>query len=308
MNSLVGYTGFVGSNINASGKFDGLYNSENIQEAFGTEPELLIYAGLRAEKFLANHDPAKDMNQIIQAEENILKINPKKLVLISTIDVFKIPSGVDEYSAVNTKGLHAYGFNRYQLELWVREHFEDALIVRLPALFGKGIKKNFIYDYMNYIPSMLKTEKFEELAKKNGILKKYYVSLDNGFYKLQISAEERNEVREVFENLGFSALNFTDSRSRFQFYNLKYLWEDIQMMLDVGAKIWHPAAEPVSAAEIYRYLTGKTFKNEITGNPAYYDYHTVYSVLFGRNDGYISDKESVLQEIKDFTEGRLQNE
>ncbi|MEG2500937.1 MAG: NAD(P)-dependent oxidoreductase, partial [Oscillospiraceae bacterium] len=33
--ALVGYTGFVGSNIAAAHPFDGLYNSKNIKEAFG---------------------------------------------------------------------------------------------------------------------------------------------------------------------------------------------------------------------------------------------------------------------------------
>lgn len=91
MKALVGYTGFVGSNLYTSGDFDAAYNSKNIQEAYGTCPDLLVYAGLRAEKYLANNAPEKDMEQIIEAEQNIKKIRPKKLVLISTIDVFKEP-------------------------------------------------------------------------------------------------------------------------------------------------------------------------------------------------------------------------
>lgn len=63
----------------------------------------------------------------------------KKLVLISTIDLFKVPKNVDENSLIDTKDLPAYGYNRYQLELWVRENFPDALITRLPGLFGKNL-------------------------------------------------------------------------------------------------------------------------------------------------------------------------
>ena len=88
MKALVGYTGFVGSNIYAAGNFDVVYNSTNIEEAYGTAPDLLVYAGLRAEKYLANNAPDKDMELIRQAQRNIEKIAPKKLVLISTIDVF----------------------------------------------------------------------------------------------------------------------------------------------------------------------------------------------------------------------------
>jgi hypothetical protein len=59
MNILVGYTGFVGSNLYDAGEFDAVYNSKNIQDAFGTTPDLLVYAGVRAEKYLANNDPDK---------------------------------------------------------------------------------------------------------------------------------------------------------------------------------------------------------------------------------------------------------
>ncbi len=135
MKSLVGYTGFVGSNILLKEDFDGKYNSKNIQDSYGTNPELLIYAGLRAEKYLANTAPQKDLDLIIQAEENIERINPQKLVLISTIDVFKSPQSVDENSRIETEGLPPYGYDRYQLEIWVRERYPDALIVRLPGLF-----------------------------------------------------------------------------------------------------------------------------------------------------------------------------
>ena len=302
MMALVGYTGFVGSNIYASAgdKIKGLYNSQNIGEAYGTKPGLLIYAGLRAEKYLANNAPKKDMQLILQAEENIRKINPKSLVLISTIDVFKTPKNVDETSEIETEGLHAYGYNRYQLELWVRENYPGALIIRLPGLFGKNIKKNFIYDYINIIPSMLKAEKFEELSKQTPKLKEYYKLQDNGFYKVSVPESEKQNLKALFRAVGFSALNFTDSRSKYQFYNLEKLWDDIQTALEAGIKLWHPATEPISAAELYMYLEGKDFVNEIGGVPADYDYKTVYAPVWGGLSGYIADKNTIMDEIKKF--------
>lgn len=300
MNALVGYTGFVGSNLHGAGKFDELYNSKNIQEAYGTNPDLLVYAGLRAEKYLANNDPEKDLEQIRTAEDNIYKINPKKLVLISTIDVFKKPSGVDENSVIDTDGLHAYGYNRYLLERWVREHYPDALIVRLPGLFGKNIKKNFIYDFINVIPFMLKENKYAELSEKRPELKNYYVKQDNGFYKVAVKDEERDVLKNMFRELGFSALSFTDSRSRYQFYNLGNLWADINTALSADVKLWHPATEPVSAGELYKYLTGDEFVNELDGTPPDYDYRTIHDGLFGGSYGYISDKAHVMEDIRRF--------
>lgn len=302
MKSLVGYTGFVGSNIYTAGNFDAAYNSKNIAEAYGTNPDFLVFAGLRAEKYLANKAPEKDMELIYQAEENIARINPKMLVLISTIDVFKNPRGVDENTVIETENLHAYGYNRYQLELWVRENFPDALIIRLPGLFGKNIKKNFIYDYINVIPFMLKAEKFYELAEKDSDLENYYSLQDNGFFKVNVSDADREMLKDKFRMLGFSALNFTDSRSIYQFYNLERLWNDIQLVLSNGIKLWHPATEPVSAGELYKYLTGNEFNNELDGIPTDYDYRTIHDDLFGGKDGYICSKEIVMEDIRRFAE------
>lgn len=300
--ALVGYTGFVGSNIceAAGNEIEGLYNSKNVEEGFGANPDLLIYAGLRAEKYLANNAPDKDMELIKQAESNIASINPKKLVLISTIDVFNVPNGVDESTVIDTDNLHAYGYNRYLLELWVREHYKDALIIRLPGLFGKNIKKNFIYDYINVIPFMLKEDKFNELCGIDLELKDYYINQNNGFYKVNVAQEDKEILKSKFRKLGFSALNFTDSRSIYQFYNLNRLWDDILDAINNNITLWHPATEPVSAAEIYKFLSGDEFNNELGGIPAYYDYRTRFSELFGGANGYICNKKDILEQIKKF--------
>lgn len=301
MTSLVGYTGFVGSNIYKYGRIDLAYNSRNIKEAYGTNPDILIYAGLRAEKYLANSNPEADMELVIRAKENISKIEPQKLVLISTVDVLKEPNGSYENAVVDTRELQAYGYNRYVLEQWVREHYPDALIIRLPGLFGINIKKNFIYDYLNVIPFMLKKEKFVELSLREPDLHKYYFREENGFYKCNQLDDSTNAIlKNIFRELGFTALYFTDSRNVYQFYPLSRLADDIQTALKHGLIMWHPATEPVSAAEIYQYLTGEVFDNQISAVPVYYDYRTKYAELFGGRDGYLLNKQQVLEEIRRF--------
>jgi len=303
---LVGYTGFVGSNIASKYDFTWKINSKNKEEAFGKKPDLLVYAGLRAEKFLANKDPEADMASVMEAYEQIKKIKPKKLVLISTVDVYKDPVNVDEDTVIDTDGLLPYGANRYKLEQMVRETWEDALIIRLPGLFGKNLKKNFLYDYIHYIPSMLKEEKWMELSAKEELIKTLYLPMGNGFYKCSVSgetAEEKEQIEDLkaaFKRVGFSALNFTDSRGVFQFYNLAHLWNDIQIALANNVLLLNIATEPVSVAEIYHKLTGEEFRNEVASVVPFYDYKSRHAALFGGQNGYFAAKETVLKEIEEF--------
>lgn len=300
MVALVGYTGFVGSNIYEKGQIDKAFNSKNIEEAYGLQPDLLIYAGLRAEKYLANNAPEQDMALIDQAEENIKKIAPKKLVLISTVDVWKNPVNVNEDDIIDCEDLHAYGLNRYRLECRVRELYPDALVIRLPTFRTKH-QEEFLYDYIHVIPFMLKEAKFAELSAKEPMLNDCYELQANGFYKCkELSEEKREELKSAFRKLGFTALNFTDSRNIYQFYPLERLWDDIQTALTHKITLWHPATKPVSAAEVYEYLTGKAFKNELGGTPVVYDYRTKYDTVFGGRNGYIYNKEEILQKIAEF--------
>lgn len=303
MNVLVGNTGFVGSNLYEYGNFDLGVNSQNVEAAFGTSPDLLVYAGLRAEKYLANEVPERDRQLILGAEENIRRIAPKKLVLISTIDVFKNALGADEDTSIVQEGLPAYGLNRYELERWVREKYENALIIRLPGLFGKHIKKNFIYDYIHVIPFMLKDEKIKMLCRQRPDLTDYYEKLDNGFWRCRrLEAEEERLLKQIFQEIGFTALAFTDSRSRYQFYPLPRLWKDMEFALQNEVRLLHTATEPVTAGEVYFTLTGRSFVNELAMAPANYDYRTKYSRLFGGCGGYIMNRQEVLEEIKSFVE------
>lgn len=300
MKALVGYTGFVGSNLAASTNFDRLYNSKNITEAYGTKPNLLVYAGVPAAKYLANKAPEEDLAIIRQAEENIAKIAPQKLVLISTIDVFPTPVGVDE-NTPPTASSEAYGRNRLELETWARKHYPEALIVRLPGLYGLNLKKNFIYDMMHPIPFRLTEKLLAEFINKEPQLKEYYQPCGNGFFqRIEMDSNTEETVKAIFGRLHFSALNFTDSRSSYQFYPLSRLWQDIETALANGLHLLHPATEPITAGELYKELTGKSFVNEFAKSPAKYNYMTVHGKLFGRDNTYLMDKQAVISDIRKF--------
>jgi hypothetical protein len=297
---IAGHTGFVGSNIASKHRFDGYFNSKNIGNALGTKPDLLVFCGVPAEMFLADNNPAADLAVIENAAENIRKIAPKRLVLVSSIAVMDNVNGTDEDCVIDTSKLTAYGLHRYKLEQMAQKIVPDCLVVRLPALFGKGLKKNFIYDLMHYFPAMLNKAKFDAFLAKESIIAECYKLQDNGFYKLNISDEQKNALRSAFERLNFSALNFTDSRSMFQFYNLAHLWEHIEIALTNDMPRLHLAVEPLSAANVYRGITGGEFTNEVSAKPFNYDFRTKHSALFGGGGGYIFGREKVLSDLKAF--------
>ncbi|MEO5777754.1 MAG: NAD(P)-dependent oxidoreductase [Flavobacterium sp.] len=304
MKILVGSTGFVGSNLSSQTGFDGLFNSKNIQEAFGLSPDILIYSGVRAEKFIANKEPELDFSIIENAIENIKKINPKKVILISTVDVYPSTMNVDENTVIDQEMVQPYGKNRLFLERWIEENFDDYLILRLPGLFGEKIKKNFIYDIINIIPAMLNEELFQKYSHNDWIVSNY-TKQDNGFYKLNsISENEREILKKQFLSIGFSALNFTDSRGVFQFYNLKNLWNDIERATASNIKKLNLATEPVGVNEIYKAVFDKNFENELGAVFPHYDLHTIHSGTFGNGKKHIQDKETVLQEIIEFIKSK----
>ena len=178
MNALIGYTGFVGSNIANQKKFDFYYNSKNIEEIKGKSFDLLVCAGARSIKWKANKLPKQDYQEIQKLIFHLDSCYFKKIVLISTIAVYDNP-------ADNT-----YGQNRLYLETYIKNKFSNVTIIRLPALFGKGLKKNAIYDMINnkydYLPNLKSKFQYYYL---NNLWKDIEIALKNKLSVLNISPE-----------------------------------------------------------------------------------------------------------------------
>ncbi len=295
--TLVGYTGFVGKNLTAAHSFDALYNSASIAESYEADNGLVVYSGMYSEKFLANADPKADLDRARGAFENMQKMRPERLVLISTVDVYPRPQGVYEDSPAGGEGAPAYGANRLALENWVHETFPEALVVRLPGLFGKGLKKNFIYDMLTVIPMMLREEKYTELCKKEALVAECYQKDDAGFYRLQAEGKKKTALRDFFEENDFNAVSFTDSRSVYQFYNLANLWADIERALEKNLRVLNLATQPVEAGALYEILFGREFVNHLDAPPVCYDMRTRHGRSFGGLDDYVADRVEVVSGI-----------
>jgi dTDP-4-dehydrorhamnose reductase len=148
-NALIGFSGFIGSTLLRQTSFSALYRSANIAEIDGGSFDTVVCAGAPAQKWLANLHPESDLRNIQDLTSHLKNIRCNTFILISTVDVFKIPKGVDEGTYVDEEGLHAYGRHRRLLEKHVEACFPNYLIIRLPGLVGPGLRKNVIFDLLN---------------------------------------------------------------------------------------------------------------------------------------------------------------
>jgi sugar phosphate isomerase/epimerase len=246
--AIVGYSGFVGSNLLKFYKFDYFYNSSNFHEAMNKEFDTLFFSGIPAVKWIANKYPEEDSNIINKIKTIIETIKVKKIILISTIDVYEsINSQENEDYDCDYENNHTYGKNRYLFENFIKEKFDNYYIIRLPALFGMGLKKNIIYDLVN-----------------------------------------NNQVDKIEKN------------TKFQWYDLKWLKNDIDIILSNELRVSNLFTEPLETIEILKLFNYSLneYKNEST---LYYDVKTKYSDVFNSNcKDYIRDKNIVLNNIKEY--------
>ena len=223
MKAIVGYTGFVGSNMLQFYVFDNFYNSKNFEEARGKHFEEIIFCGIPAVKWFANKNPNEDTN-IIENIKNILNtITCDKFILISTIDVYNNTScSSNEESQINFLINHTYGKNRYLFEKYIEGKFENHFIIRLPALFGKGLKKNIIFDLINNnqienIPLNSSFQWYNIDRLKNDI----DIVINNNIKICNLFTEpiETKEIVNLFYKILIIVFEILQSRMQFLYYS-----------------------------------------------------------------------------------------
>jgi len=149
-NALIGFSGFVGGTLRRQASFESLFRSTNIKEIDGQSFDTVVCAGAPAQKWIANRDPESDRQKIDKLIAHLKTIRCRMFILISTVDVFKQPIGVEEETPIDESDLHPYGLHRRLLENFVASQFHNHLIVRLPGLVGPGLRKNIIFDFLNH--------------------------------------------------------------------------------------------------------------------------------------------------------------
>ena len=298
--ALIGYTGFVGSNLALQYEFTDKYNSKNIREIAGKSYDFCICAGVKAQKWVANQQPEKDLADIQTLIDQLEKAEIKQFVLISTIDVYPQPIDVNEDSIIDKFNLHPYGLNRLYLEGWVAKRYPSHLIIRLPGLFGQNIKKNFIHDLLFPVPSLFNEVFFGSLKEKMTVEDFEYVA--SKYPKLGINyvwtGNDEAKVASFLQRYGISSLMFTDAEDVFQFYDLSELREHITMCLEHGIQSVNFVSEPIQAQALYRYLYKNSFDNHLNRPKQSYQLKTKYADVLGGSNGYLHNKEEVFERIE----------
>ena len=146
---LVGSTGFVGSHLAVRGDFTRKVHQSDIKTITGLTTDLLVCAGLPAEKWRANQDPSADWANMAVLAQVLASVQADRAVLISTVDVYQPAFDVDETDPARFDGPGAYGTHRAWFEAFFQSRFPEALVLRLPALYAPDVRKNLVHDLLH---------------------------------------------------------------------------------------------------------------------------------------------------------------
>ncbi|MCB2130519.1 MAG: hypothetical protein KDE03_15975 [Rhodobacteraceae bacterium] len=313
MDALTGYSGFVGTNLLAQHEFAARYNSANLPEIAGQSFSTLVVSSAPAAMWQANTAPEADRAGLLAQLGHLEKARADRAVLISTIAVYHDPSTRPDEHGGGYETETAYGAHRRTFEEGFAAAFPHHLIVRLPALYGLGLKKNFLFDLMNPVPTFLKPEVWDGLrpglAPDEGALldRAFARAPDTGlwvFDRTQFGAGDAGRrIAGILSRAGISTRAFTNADSRYQFYGLARLWSDIERAFEYGLSALNCATAPVSAAEVHQAVLGETM--EYRSAPiVMQDMRSAHSRHWGREDGYLAGRDEVLADTVQFMKGR----
>jgi nucleoside-diphosphate-sugar epimerase len=144
--ALIGHTGFLGATLLADGGFTHGFDSPDFQDMRGARFDEVVCAGIPAAEFPVTQEPGPDRAAIAALLDVLATVRADRFILISTIDVYPDPAQpLDETAVLEGLTNHPYG----EVEKFVTSRFPNHAVVRLPALFGEGLKGNALYDLLH---------------------------------------------------------------------------------------------------------------------------------------------------------------
>lgn len=148
--TLIG-KGFIGKNlIDLYGHQIGqTFTSRNIVSISDKQHGWIFCAAPSGKKWNANLNPFEDHKNCELLIKHLLQTKFERLFLFSTTDVYdhQITSSQNEDSHLYS--LEPYGQNRRMIEASLLESGKKVHVIRLPALFGNHLEKNYIFDLIH---------------------------------------------------------------------------------------------------------------------------------------------------------------
>ena len=144
---LIGYSGFIGKELQTQKKFEYRFNSKNIHQIKNMTFNRVICCAAPGTKWLANLKPEKDRKKIYLLINYLKTIKAQTFILISTVDIFGKKKVINEESKPKSYKNNYYGKHRLILENFAKKKFKkNFLIIRISGIVGKFLKKNILYD------------------------------------------------------------------------------------------------------------------------------------------------------------------
>ena len=213
---IVGAYGFIGGHLSSRYLNVRKYGRDNISELSRDNSDLIVIAAAPAKKWIANSNPEADLLNIQNLVNSVKCIGDKPCVLISTIDVFPVGELFDEAAELPLVHPEGYGTNRGHLEKELSKHLSNLRIIRLPGMYGPGLKKNLIFDLKHGknapIINPLSKFQFYDVRSLPGHIA---LLLENEFKILNL-ATEPILVEEIY-NFCFNSIAPDNEVTRFQY-------------------------------------------------------------------------------------------
>lgn len=106
----------------------------------------------------------------------------------------------------------------------------------------------------------------------------------------------------IYDIHNMNNLDKIDSRSIFQFYPMVNLSNDIFKASELGLKLLHLTAEPISVSEVSENGFGIAFSNLVSSQPPSYNFQTKYAVQMGGHGHYTYSKRESLLAIRAYAQ------
>lgn len=215
---IVGYRGFLGSNIynyfrtNSNYIVDGI-DLDNMQDIdYSARYNYLIYAAGNSKTYLPKQDPLQCIKlDFVDLLEIPKKIITDKIIFFSSSLVYSDNKSQTEDTIIDISKITLYALHKIVMERYIKEFFNNWLILRPTGFWGNGLKKNLLYDLRNN-----RTDIFYDITSKFD-----FINVIDFCKIIDILKKQTNQIFNVGSGITLSVSEILSMKNGE--YNFKYV-------------------------------------------------------------------------------------